>query len=116
MSEEQVVRVRRRRRSRGEAEQLVDAFEASGLTRREFSQRRGVAVWTLDYYRKRRRMRASEAGSCGPLLAVEVAAGERETEGGSTLAVVLSRGRRIEVPRGFDAGALERLIGVLERL
>jgi hypothetical protein len=80
-----------------------------------------VAVWTLDYYRKRRRQRASGAGSCGPLLAVELPAGERGTieaprGDGGALAVVLSRGRRIEVPRGFDAGTLEQLIGVLERL
>jgi len=36
-------------------EQLVDAFEASGLRRREFCQQHGVAVGTLDVWRKRRR-------------------------------------------------------------
>jgi hypothetical protein len=30
------------------------------------------------------------------------------------LAVVLPSGRRIEVSRGFDAGALEQLVRVLE--
>jgi hypothetical protein len=29
--------------------------------------------------------------------------------------VVLAKGRRIEVPRGFDAATLERLLSVLER-
>jgi hypothetical protein len=33
---------------------------------------------------------------------------------GSALAVVLRSGRRIEVGRGFDTGALEQLIRVLE--
>src|SRR5260370_42218379 len=43
------------RRSRAEVEQLVDAFESSGLRRREFCQKHDVAVGTLDFWRKRRR-------------------------------------------------------------
>src|SRR5258707_14023281 len=42
------------RRSRAEVEQLVDAFESSGLRRREFCQKHDVAVGTLDFWRKRR--------------------------------------------------------------
>src|SRR5258708_40155005 len=44
-----------RRRSRAEVEQLVDAFESSGLRRREFCQKHDVAVGTLGFWRKRRR-------------------------------------------------------------
>jgi hypothetical protein len=40
--------------------------------------------------------------------------GEHEGRGG--LAVALRCGRRIEVRRGFDAGVLEQLIRVLERM
>src|SRR6266404_3650749 len=46
------------RRSRAEVEQLVDAFESSGLRRREFCQKHDVAVGTLDFRRKR------QVGSC----------------------------------------------------
>jgi hypothetical protein len=37
-------------------------------------------------------------------------------DGNSGLAVVLACGRRIEVRRGFDVGALEQLVRVLERV
>src|SRR5258708_18501198 len=47
-------------RSRAEVEQLVDAFEASGLRRREFCQKHDVAVGTLDFWRKRRRQERGE--------------------------------------------------------
>jgi len=48
------------RRSRAEVEQLVDAFESSGLRRREFCQKHDVAVGTLDFWRKRRRQERGE--------------------------------------------------------
>jgi hypothetical protein len=113
------------RRSRTEVEQLVDAFEASGLRRREFCQKHGVAVGTLDFWRKRRRQergtlvghrlgaRKVHAGTeaiSGRLVAVELAG--MTTSG--RLAVVLPRGQRVEVFEGFDAATLERLLAVLE--
>src|SRR6267143_5794528 len=77
------------RRSRTEVEQLVDAFESSGLRRREFCQKHEVAVGTLDFWRKRRRQERGEVaghrrgarkvharaemGSDGRLVAVELA-------------------------------------------
>lgn len=111
MSEEQAIRRVQQRRSRAEAEQLVDAFEASGLRRRDFCEQHGVAVGTLDVWRKRRRQERSDVASSGRLVAVEIAG--MPTSG--KLAVVLPRGRRIDVSEGFDAGTLERLLGVLER-
>jgi len=63
-------------------EQLVDAFESSGLRRREFCQKHEVVVGTLDFWRQKRemvvvhRLRArkenasAEAGSDGRLAAV----------------------------------------------
>ena len=108
-------------------EQLVDAFEASGLRRREFCQKHDVAVGTLDFWRKRRRQErgdvaghrrgarkvhaGAEMTSSGRLVAVELAG----TATSSRLAVVLSRGRRVEVGEGFDVATLERLLAVLEQ-
>ena len=108
-------------------EQLVDAFEASGLRRREFCQKHDVAVWTLDFWRKRRRQKRGvvashqlearkehagvEVASSGRLVAVELAG----TATSGRLTVVLPRGRRVEVSEGFDAATLERLLGVLEQ-
>ena len=112
MNEEQVC-VARRRRSRHEVEQLVAEFESSGLSRMEFCRERGLALSTLGRYRRRERQAPTGSGA---LLAVEVS-GRAPAPLGATigaLAVVLRGGRRIEVGRGFDAGALEQLVRVLE--
>ena len=103
-----------RRRSRQEVEQVLAEFESSGLSRIEFCRQRGLALSTLGRYRKRQERQAPTGG--GALLAVEVSG---RTAGpfaatGSMLAVVLRGGRRIEVGREFDTGALEQLVRVLE--
>jgi hypothetical protein len=105
----------RRRRSRAEAEQVVAAYEASGLSRVEFCQQQGLSLATLARYRKRQRQAQAEAAT-GSWLAVEVS-GVRAAVGSETasgLAVALPGGRRIEVGRGFDAPTLVQLLGVLE--
>lgn len=116
MSEAGVVR---RRRSQAEAEALVAEFEASGLMREAFCQQRGLAVGTLDKYR--RRVHKGKQPGIGSMLPVEVvwSAGQKPNgDAGSdgVLVVELASGRRIEVRRGFDAGTLQRLLTVLDRL
>jgi hypothetical protein len=108
----------RRRRSRAEAEALVAEFEASGLMREGFCRQRGLAVGTLDKYR--RRVHKGQQSSSGPMLPVEVVwtTGQnpnmdRARDG--VLVVESRSGRRIEVRQGFDAGTLERLLNVLDR-
>jgi hypothetical protein len=56
MSEVGVVR---RRHSRAEVEPLLAEFEASGLKREAFCRQRGLALGTLDKYRRR-----AYAGEC----------------------------------------------------
>ncbi len=108
MSEEQVPR-RQRHRTRAEAEQLVVEYEASGLSRQEFCQQHGLALVTLDRYR-RRRAQDVPAGD-GRWVAVEL----RGSGPGNELAVVLPGGRRIEVRRGFDGDTLGQVVRVLEQ-
>ena len=99
-----------RHRSRAEADQLAAEYAASGLTRQEFCNRKGVPMKTLARYVAR--YRRENAGDAQSWVAVEVA----EQRGqGKELAVVLSSGRRIEVGRGFDADTLKRLLAVVER-
>jgi len=66
---------------------------------------------------KRPRMRNEDVGAGvangSKLVAVELA-GLQENAAGGGLVVVVSRGRRIEVSRWFDAETLERLLAVLE--
>jgi hypothetical protein len=112
-----------RQRSRGEAEQLVEEFAASGLRRREFCLQHGIAVGTLDYWRKRRQEREGQNLDTGRkvrdrLVAVELAQGPKDVgnqAGSGGLTVVVSRRWRIEVARDFDAPTLGRLLGVLEQ-
>ena len=111
MSEEQVGR-RGRRRSRAEAEQAVAEYEASGLSRQEFCLQHGLALVTLDRYRKRRVQRQEASGS-SQWVAVELCG---VSGPGSALAVVLLSGRRIEVNRGFDANTLGQLVRLLEHV
>src|ERR1035437_9616948 len=68
----------------------------------------------LGRYRRGRDRRASTSAS--PLLAVELSGRMQASTAaaGSALAAVLRSGRRIEVGGGFDAGALEQLVRVLE--
>jgi hypothetical protein len=115
MSELGVVR---RRRSRAEAEALVAEFEASGLKREAFCRQCGLAVGTLDKYRRRAQVGRR---SCGvPMVPVEVVWSTAQTPTSDNgrdcvLVVELRSRRRIEVRRGFDAETLERLLTVLDR-
>jgi len=107
-----------RRRSQAEVEALVVEFEASGLMREAFCEQRGLAVGTLDKYR--RRAHRGQQSSNGGMLPVEVvwSTGQnpnRDAGRDGVLVVELRGGRRIEVRRGFDAGTLERLLTVLDR-
>jgi hypothetical protein len=114
MSEAGVVR---RRRSQAESEALVAEFEASGLMREAFCEQRGLAVGTLDKYRRRAHKR--EQSSSGSMLPVEVVWStqnpNKDTARDGVLVVELRSGLRIEVRRGFDGGTLERLLSVLDR-
>ena len=113
MNEEQVFAVPRRR-SRQEVDQLVAEYESSGLSRQEFCQERGVGLSTLDRYRTRRKRQAASGSNA--FLPVELSTRTPAPIAGisSALVAVLRGGRRIEVGRGFDTGALEQLVRVLE--
>jgi hypothetical protein len=116
MSEPGVVR---RRRSGVEVEKLVSEYEASGLTRQAFCVDRGLSVAALDKYRRRvHGGRHSGDRRFVPVEVVPAMAQDVNSIGGrdGALVVELRSGCRIEVRRGFDAGTLERLVTVLDRV
>ena len=84
-------------------EGLVREFEASGLTRQEFSQRQGIAVTTLDSWRRKRARPAQ-------LIKVEVSG----TETPWPFSLSLRNGRRIESAWNFADADLARLIRIAE--
>lgn len=101
-----------RRRSREEADRLAAEYEASGLTRQEFCDQRGVPLKTLARYVTRLRREKSGRHEAPQWVAVEVAARQRD---GGELVVMLNNGRRIEVRRDFDGDTLRRLVAELEQ-
>jgi len=115
MSEEQLGMVGRRR-SRAEVDQLVAEYEASGLTRQEFCGKHGLALATLDRYRKRRQQRRESSSAESRFIRVELSGAKQAAGGSSDLIVLLSNARRIEVKRGFDAEMLAQLVRVLEQV
>src|ERR1700692_3587521 len=102
----------RRHRSRAEADPLAAAYEASRLTREEFCQQKDVPLKTLCRYVARYRKQKAEGDQPQRFVEAEVVG----HTGCGELAVVLSRGLRIEVKRGFDAGTLRQLVAVLEQV
>jgi hypothetical protein len=116
MTETEVGRRRGRRRTLAEANEVAAGFEASGLGREEFSRQQDIPMKTLARYIAR--YRREKGGACNAnavqrWVAVEV--GEPRGRG-HELAVVLPRGRRIEVQPGFDGETLRRLVMALERV
>ena len=82
----------------GEERRMVEEYERSGLTRREYCAQAGIPMTTLDAWRRVR------------LVRVKVAAGE--ATGGFLLH--LANGRRIESKWDFGEAELMRLIRVAE--
>jgi transposase-like protein len=93
------------KRSGVEMEKLVEEYLSSGLSRKEFSERHGIAVTTLDYYRQR--MREKTAPGLLPVRVEDVAPARHFT-------LSLANGRRIEGTWNFSDGELTRLIRIAE--
>ena len=107
----------RRRRTRQEVQRLVSEFGTSGLSRGEFCRIHGVTPSTLQRGLRRERTKPGEIQSDGKkLVRVKVigGSGTADREGRCAMAVVLAKGRRIELSRDFDAAQLRRLVEALE--
>jgi hypothetical protein len=93
----------KQKRSADEMRRMVEEFQGSGLTRREFCERHQIAVTTLDYWRH---------AQSGPARLVKVDVSASEAASGFTLS--LANGRRIESQWNFGEAELARLIRVAE--
>ena len=86
-----------------EIQRIVEGYASSGMTRREYCQKQGISLPTLDYWRRAQKRRK-------PRL-VEVALDGQPPAG---FALVLANGRRIETSWGFAEADLLRLIRAAE--
>jgi hypothetical protein len=87
--------------SKEEKRRIAEGYETSGMTRREYCAKHGIAVGTLDYWRSKRK----------PKL-VRVAVEPQQP--GPGFALVLASGRRIESSWRFAEADLLRLIRAAE--
>jgi|ERR1041385_4604750 hypothetical protein len=95
----------RRRRSAEEIKELVEKYQASGLTQMEYCRQTGMVLSTLGRYLRRRSSQAQQ------LIRVEVESAPEQLAG---FALVLANGRRIETGWGFGDADLARVIRVAE--
>jgi hypothetical protein len=91
-------------RSKEEIRKIIEGFAKSGMTRREYCAKHGIAVTTLDYWRRAHQQRKPK------LVRVTVQA----AQSGTGFALVLANGRRIESSWSFAETDLEKLIRVVE--
>lgn len=89
-----------------DAARLVEGYERSGLTRREYCEQAGIPVSTFDYYRRRQARRKA-----AQLVPVQLIGAARS----SNFTLVLGNGRRIESDWGFPNEDLARLVRVAEQ-
>jgi hypothetical protein len=107
----------RQRRTRQEVQRLVGEFGASGLSRGEFCRIHGMTLSTLQRGLKRGRTELGDIQRDGKrLVRVKVigGSGTADREARCAMAVVLAKGRRIELSRDFDAAQLRRVVEALE--
>jgi hypothetical protein len=91
--------------------------ETSGLPRSEFCRIHGLRLSTLQRGLKRERI-ATGGSQSGDKRLVRInvigGGGAADREGRCGMAVVLAKGRRIELSRDFDAVQLRRVVEALE--
>ena len=108
------------RRTRGQWQQLVEGWPASGLTQAQYCRRHGISVASLHRWREHlrvdRTVDAAGAGAAQParLVPVELLSDRRPgLAGEAPLRLVLAEDLRLEVAPGFDAATLHRVVELL---
>lgn len=106
METETPTKTKRTRRSRAEIDELLEAFERSGQTRKAFCRERGLSVATFSSWRRRR---AAERGGEGTLRPVRVAG---PAAGGPV--VRTPGGVEVTLPAGTAAAEIAALVNGIE--
>jgi len=99
--------------SRDEADQIVSALEASGLSVAEFARQHDIDVHRLYWARRCRRLQRSKAGGRSPFT--ELAVVEDHSVNQAPIELRMPSGISLLVTRDFDEVTLRRVLGVLSR-
>lgn len=92
--------------SAAEAARLVDGFERGNLTRREYCEKAGIPVTTLEYYRRRQSKRRQ-----AEIVPVRIVNDTRTHD----FTLVLANGRKIEGRWDFACDQMSRLVRLAEQ-
>ena len=98
----------------------IERWRGSGLTAEKFAAEVGLNAGTLKFWAyKLNKAKREASGEVAPSKKMRTAAAssfvEVRTASESCFEIELENGRRLRVPTGFEAKALERLLGLLER-
>ena len=116
MTEKQAATAPKQRRLASEVAQIAAGFANSGMSREEFCRSRGLAHSTLWRYLKKHAKQHRTKTAKSRLVPVEVMSNPQKVGNDSSrLTLVVTSGRKIEVPPGFDEATLQRLLHLLER-
>jgi hypothetical protein len=97
-----------------EARVLVEAWRGSGEMLEPFAQRLGVERRRLARWVSRLERGADEGAVCfHPVRLLEQQAEPERSGSGARIEIELAHGRRVSVPRGFEAEDLRRVLAVL---
>ena len=100
---------RRTRRRPEQIQQLLSAYEASGLTQTQFAQQSGIGYSTLSNWLRRRRRHAENVPAAA-WWPVEV---KREPHRGGAYQVHWATGVNVQIPCGFDPAEVRTLLELL---
>jgi transposase-like protein len=103
------------RRGVAERRQLLERYERSGLSQSTFCLRHGVALSTLQYWRRRARESAQEPAPSFVKIP-QVSGMTRALSVAAAVVIELPGGVRLEVPAGTDAQWLSGLVRAMERV
>lgn len=99
---------------------LIAEQERSGLSAREFARQRGIAEGTMSWWRRELRLRgalgrSADTGSAAliPVAVVDEVRATGATPSRDGFVVHTAAGMKVEVPSGFDAAELRRLLEAL---
>ena len=97
---------------------VLAGWQRSGLTLREFGQKRGIPLSTLNWWRRAFRRAGEEAGNgasvAKPVVFTEVPLPTNVARTSAVLEIVLPSGHLVRVPAGADSDTLQRVLQALQ--
>jgi len=97
---------------------VLARWERSGLTLREFGEKRGIPPSTLSWWRRVFRHAGDEEGNGAaaenPVVFTEVPQPAKLPRTASILEIVLHSGHLVRVPAGADRDTLQRVLQALQ--